>query len=403
MNILIYTHAFAPRIGGVETYVMLLAQGLVRDTANQSPTLAETFPQPDIRVIVATSTPAEEFDDTTLPFQVVRQPDVLTLWRLIGQSTVIQLAGPVLLPLCIALLQRKPVAIEHHGYQVSCPNGLLLYEPTRAICPGHFMARRYHQCLRCNAGTAGWLKSLILLLLTFPRRWMCQLAAANCPITRHVKERLRLPHMHVIYYGIPDPVDPAAPASSNAHRTQPLCFAYVGRLTSEKGLPLLLQSVRQLKDLGYTFHLKFIGDGPERVYLESMAATMALQECTTFTGFLTGTALQAAVNNVAAVVMPSVWEETAGLSAIEQMMRGRLVIVANIGGLGEVVDTAGLRFPPGDVNGLVACMQQVLDDPGLVQRLGQTARARALQIFRQQRMVDDHISLYARVAAISFQ
>jgi glycogen synthase len=44
--------------------------------------------------------------------------------------------------------------------------------------------------------------------------------------------------------------------------------------------------------------------------------------------------------------MPSVWEETAGLSAIEQMMRGRLVIASRIAGLGEMVGDAGSRFFP---------------------------------------------------------
>ena len=44
------------------------------------------------------------------------------------------------------------------------------------------------------------------------------------------------------------------------------------------------------------------------------------------------------------VVMPSQWEETAGLAAIEQMMRGGVVIASDIGGLGEVVSEAGLRY-----------------------------------------------------------
>jgi glycosyltransferase involved in cell wall biosynthesis len=44
--------------------------------------------------------------------------------------------------------------------------------------------------------------------------------------------------------------------------------------------------------------------------------------------------------------MPSVSEETAGLSAIEQMIRGRLVIASVIGGLAEVVGRAGIVCKP---------------------------------------------------------
>ena len=61
--------------------------------------------------------------------------------------------------------------------------------------------------------------------------------------------------------------------------------------------------------------------------------TENLGPCTTITGFLRGHAFVNALQDVNVVVMPSMWEETAGLAAIEQMMRGRLVIAADIGGL----------------------------------------------------------------------
>src|SRR2546427_4824649 len=56
----------------------------------------------------------------------------------------------------------------------------------------------------------------------------------------------------------------------------------------------------------------------------------------------------------------SVWEETAGLAAIEQMMRGRLVIASKTGGLAELVDDASLTFPAGDSQALAQSMQKVL-------------------------------------------
>jgi glycosyltransferase involved in cell wall biosynthesis len=58
-------------------------------------------------------------------------------------------------------------------------------------------------------------------------------------------------------------------------------------------------------------------------------------------GFLTGHALRAALAGVAALVMPSICEETCGNAAIEQMTKGRLVIASDIGGLGEVVGDTG--------------------------------------------------------------
>src|SRR5258708_4524307 len=193
MKILIYTQPFAPMVGGADRYVMLLAQGLSAPTGSD-----------DLEITVTTPAPAGDFDDSKLAFRVVRQPNLRALVSLIRQADAIQLVQPSFLPLLVAWFLRKPVAMEHHGYPPVCPNGLLFYEPTKTVCPGHFLARRYGECLRCNATNGSWFNSLRMLLLTFPRRWLCQRVAANTPITVHMQRRLELPHSRVIYYGIPD-------------------------------------------------------------------------------------------------------------------------------------------------------------------------------------------------------
>jgi len=220
-------------------------------------------------------------------------------------------------------------------------------------------------------------------------------------VTHHVKERHGLPRSKVIYHGIPDrlmapgTIGPAAnPLSIGAAKT----FAYVGRLVTEKGLQLLLCAAKKLDDQGYDLRLKFIGDGPERAALQQSVDAMGLRARVTFTGYLQGKDLDKAFADVGAMVMPSIWEETAGVSAIEQMMRGRLVIATDIGGLGELVGDIGLKFPVGDCEGLALCMKRVLDQPRLVGDLGEKARQRALQLFLQERMVADHIVLYRELA-----
>ena len=68
--------------------------------------------------------------------------------------------------------------------------------------------------------------------------------------------------------------------------------------------------------------------------------------------------------------MPSEWEETAGLAAIEQMMRAGVVVAANIGGLSEIVGDAGLTFPAKDSAALAARLQQIYQNPSLLTSLG---------------------------------
>src|SRR5438128_127268 len=98
MNVLIYSHAFAPSIGGVETYIMLLAQGLL-GLGPAAPGRTAAGVNRVVTVTVITQTPAAGFDDALLPFRVIRRPGLRMLWRLLNEADVVHLAGPVLLPL----------------------------------------------------------------------------------------------------------------------------------------------------------------------------------------------------------------------------------------------------------------------------------------------------------------
>lgn len=378
MKVLIYTHAFAPRVGGVETFVMLLAQGLSQ--------------QAGMSVTVATPTPAENFDDRELGFPVVRRPSPGMLWRLLGEADIVQLAGPAFLPLALALLRRKVVIVEHHGYQACCPNGLLFYEPAKSCCPGHFQARRYNLCLRCNAASVGWLASARMLLLTFPRRWLSRRVTRNVPISRHVQQRLALPRSRVIYYGIPVPSSSGAKQEGFSNGLP--VIGYVGRLVQEKGIPVLVEAARQLAARGYDFRLCLVGDGPERASLEAAIAQAGLVPRTQITGYLQGEALQDVVSKLDIVVIPTIMEETAGLAAMEQMMRGRVVIASDIGGLGEVVEGGGLKFPPGDAAALAGCLESLLAEPSRMTEIGRRARMVAVERYRQERMVANYVELY---------
>ena len=81
------------------------------------------------------------------------------------------------------------------------------------------------------------------------------------------------------------------------------------------------------------------------------------------------------------------------------MMRGKAVIVADIGGLSEVVGDGGLKFPPGDSQALAVCIRKVIDNPRIAAALGSVARDRAAQLFKQDSMIRNHLSVYRRVAS----
>ncbi len=386
--VLLYSTDFLPGVGGAQQAVAQLAQGLL--ARGNRPT-------------VVTKTPAGTFDDRDLSYRVVRNPGFIDLWRLMGEADIIHLAGPAFIPLMIGLLRRKKIVIEHHGYQAICPNGLLLYAPLQNACPGHFLAGQYAECVRCvakangtaNGATNSWTSAIWQLLIMFPRNWMCRRVSANAAISRHVERRLQLPRSRTVYYGVPDlrgeAISPLPPSSA------PVCFGFVGRLVEEKGLTVLLDAASRIRKRGFDFRLKFIGDGPERARLEALVLQNGLRSRVIFTGSLNGDAFRRATADVAAVIVPSIMEETAGLAAIEQMMRGRLVIASDIGGLGEVVGETGLKFAAGNAEQLASCMERVLQEPGIVNEIGIRARQRTLKLFGEARMVEEHLDLYREV------
>jgi glycosyltransferase involved in cell wall biosynthesis len=383
MNLLIYSHYFAPSVGGVEAIVRSLAAGIAE--------LRTLNGDREFNVTVVTETPAGSHDDGKFPFRVVRRPGVIRLWQLVRASDVIHSAGPAFLPMFLAWLSRKRFVVEHHGYQATCPNGLFVHQPDRAICPGYFQAGRYGECFQClRADFSSGITAAKLLTFMFPRHWLARVATTNIAVTSHVDHRQKLPHTKVVYHGIEDPL----PIPDRSLPSQKLRIAYVGRLVPEKGIPVLLEAAKILKAEGHNFEIRIIGDGSERPRLEDLIQRAKLQSFASITGFLTGDAFARALQDVSVVVMPSTWEETAGLAAIEQMMRGRLVIAADIGGLTEVLGDTGLKFVPGNAVSLADCLRTVIQNPGLIGSYGEKARSRALQLFQRSKMLVGHAQIY---------
>jgi glycosyltransferase involved in cell wall biosynthesis len=96
----------------------------------------------------------------------------------------------------------------------------------------------------------------------------------NLPITHHVERRLALTRSQVVYYGIPDALggESSDPVDAGT-MARPFTFVYVGRLVSEKGLPLLIRAAGKLKGEDCQFRVKVIGDGPEGRSLQDLAAS----------------------------------------------------------------------------------------------------------------------------------
>ena len=390
MKVLIYAHNFAPSVGGVEMIARELAVGLAR--LNRGNNLALT----SFDVTLLTETAAAGLDDSKWCFRIVRHPKFSTWLREISKADTIELEGPALLPQFLSWIMRKRLVIRHHGYQAVCPNGLMIVQSDRSVCPGHFLARRYGRCINCNAANSSRFASLRNLILTFPRRWFARQALVNICVSRYLAKILALPYTMTISNGVPVPPEPYRREGISS----PPRFAFVGRLVHEKGVEVLLRAASHLASEGREFLIDIIGDGPERSRLEILTEELLLRDRVRFLGSMRDAGLEAALQGILAAVMPSLWAETFGLAAVEQMMRGRALVVSDIGALSEVVGNAALKFPPGDVGSLAACLGRLLDDPTLSAVLGQAGRQRVEVQFSNEQMIAQTARLYESLLQI---
>jgi glycosyltransferase involved in cell wall biosynthesis len=385
MKLLVYSHYFAPSVGGVETIVRSLASGL---SELRTPEGKQEF---DLTLI--TQTPAESFHDDVLNFTVVRQPSFLQTCNLILKTNTVHVAGPALVPMILGLLFHKPVVIEHHGFQVICPTGQLLQEPQNIPCPGHFMTGHHNYCLRCSLQPRR-LASFRLWLLTFFRRFLCQQVAVNIAPTTWLAAQLQLPRTETVWHGLA----PSAPlVRSSGYRHVPV-LTFLGRIVTTKGVRLLLNAAHLLKLQNRAFKLSIVGDGPERSAMEELANVLGLSGQVCFLGCVPQSQISETLSRTDVLVVPSLGGEVFGMALAENMMRGLPVLASDLGAFIEVLGDAGKTFSAGDPADLAQRIGECLDDPVGAQRLGVAGHQRVLDFFGLGRMIEGHARIYRSLA-----
>jgi len=151
---------------------------------------------------------------------------------------------------------------------------------------------------------------------------------------------------------------------------------YVGRVSKEKSLDLLVDAFRVLVNEGVAVSLAVIGDGPYRAEMEAALKGNPV----VFTGFLHGEELQRAYASADFFVFPSA-TDTFGNVVLEAQSSGLPVIVSDSGGPRElmVAEETGVVFPAGDLNGLVSAMRWMVSDRLLLARMAKHARTFILE------------------------
>jgi glycogen(starch) synthase len=145
----------------------------------------------------------------------------------------------------------------------------------------------------------------------------------------------------------------------------------VGRLVYEKGFQLALDAMPGLVERVGDVRFLVAGNGTHEAELKAQAERLGLSAHGTFLGWIGDDVLHSLYRIADLCVVPSIYEPF-GLVALEAMASGCPCIVADTGGLREVVprgERVGLRFDGGDAEHLGVMIERLLIDEALRDRL----------------------------------
>jgi glycogen(starch) synthase len=154
----------------------------------------------------------------------------------------------------------------------------------------------------------------------------------------------------------------------------------VGRLVYEKGFHLALDALAPV--IAKVGGVRFVvaGTGTAEAELRRQAWRLGLHRKGVFLGWVGDDMLHSLYRISDLCIVPSIYEPF-GLVALEAMASGCLCVVADTGGLREVVPgdgTVGLRFPSRDAIALQEILEQVLTDDAARAQLVTKARKHVL-------------------------
>lgn len=163
-------------------------------------------------------------------------------------------------------------------------------------------------------------------------------------------------------------------------------------LHPNKGVQFLIQAMQKTEAQAVVF-----GEGEARADLESQIKTAHVGDKVFLPGFMPDASQYALAFDI--FCMPSI-KEGLPYAVIEASLAGLPVVASRVGGIPEVVHTAGILVPPKDPEALERAFVLLMSDDEYRARLGVAAKARAQTLFSRERMVRETSDLYSRTLSV---
>lgn len=295
--------------------------------------------------------------------------------------------SPAILPVCRE--HGVPVVMSVHNYRLLCPNGLMYTH--EEICE-RCTTSGEHWCVLRNC-EGQFVKSVGYALRNFVARqqgWYLDNIDRFAVLTGFQRDKL-------VAAGYPrDCIDllpnTAELLAHNATDSLGSRVGFVGRVSQEKGVSVLVDAMRGLGDI----QCAVAGAFDRQPELPVRASSNV-----TFLGMLDKPALEDFYQALRLSVFPSVCYEGFPMSIVESMAHGKPVIASRIGGLPEIVDdgVTGLLFEPGNAHDLAEKVRYLWDRPELCRQMGAAGREKVLREYGEGRYYEQLMAIYQNAIA----
>ncbi len=255
-----------------------------------------------------------------------------------------------------------PAVLTVHDYFLACPNGGFFNYRQNRICRLQPLSWQC-VCRHCDKTSYGHKLWRVMRQTVQRSRGRLPAGIEHFITISSFSERIIRPSLpkHARVHRVDNPIfvrkrEPASPQLNSR-------FLFLGRLDREKGPTLLAQAARQVEA-----PVTFVGKGScsEEVRTINPAAEMS--------GWIDQAAVMDKLQSARALIFPSLWYETQGLSVLEAAAVGVPAVVPDSCAAAEMVEdgVTGLIFRSGSVNDLARKLKMLADDH-TVARMGGAA------------------------------
>jgi glycosyltransferase involved in cell wall biosynthesis len=261
-----------------------------------------------------------------------------------------------------------PVVQTLHNYRLVCPNALLFRDGH--VCEECLLVRSpvagiVHACYRNSRAATSVVTAMLTVhraLGTWTRLVDVFIALSEFSRDKYIQGGLP-PGKIVVKPNFIHP-DPGKREAGGSYAL------FVGRLTPEKGLRVLLAAWERL---GNRIPLKIAGDGPLADEVREVAQRLVGVE---WLGSQPRESVLALMKHAVFLVIPSLWYEAFGVVIAEAYGVGLPVIASNLGSLSKLIQSGytGLHVRPGDAADLVAQVEWAVAHPAEMEVMGANAR-----------------------------